>query len=164
MARANYSNSRLKGKFTEKLIFTHYLLTSMPMEGWVKCLSPQNMVHDKTTEKAVVCSCGVIQVSASPDIQTRSFTPCFWPKSPREVAKLADLVNDILLSLLWMPGLVDTWMTPHKQHGGVWCFFSAVLLRLKKDSPLTLIVLDSAAIKFTPETPEVFCGFKPPPR
>ena len=24
------------------IIITHYLLTPMPMEGWVKCLSPQN--------------------------------------------------------------------------------------------------------------------------
>ena len=38
-----------------------------------------------------------------------------------------------------------------------------VLLRLKKDSPLTSIVLDSARTQFTPETPEVFCGLTPPP-
>ena len=38
-------------------------------------------------------------------------------------------------------------------------FFSVVLLHLK-DSPLTSIVLDSAATKFTPEIPEVSCGLK----
>ena len=32
----------LKGKFTPQFQFTPYLLTTMPMEGWVKCLSPQN--------------------------------------------------------------------------------------------------------------------------
>ena len=37
------------------------------------------------------------------------------------------------------------------------CVFSVVLLCLKKDSPLTSIVLDSALTKFTPETPGVFC-------
>ena len=59
-----------------------------------------------------------------------------------------------------MSGLVDTWMTPHEQHGGKLCFFSVVLLPLKKDSPLTSLVLDSAQTKFTPETPEVFCGLE----
>ena len=42
------------------------------------------------------CSCGVIQVSGSPNIQigfeTGSFTQCFKPKSPLpEVAMLADV-------------------------------------------------------------------------
>ena len=32
----------LKGEFTEKFKLPHCLLTSMPMEAWVKCLSPQN--------------------------------------------------------------------------------------------------------------------------
>ena len=38
--------------------------------------------------------------------------------------------------------------------------FSVVLLRLKKDSPLTSIVLDYALTKFTPETPAALCGVK----
>ena len=40
------------------------------------------------------------------------------------------------------------------------CYVFSVLLRLKKDSPLTSIVLDTALTKFTPETPKVFCGIK----
>ena len=32
----------LKGQFTQTCIFTHYLLTPMLVEGWVKCFSPQN--------------------------------------------------------------------------------------------------------------------------
>ena len=38
--------------------------------------------------------------------------------------------------------------------------FYVVLLRLKKRSRATLIVSDSAATLFTPETPEVYCGHK----
>ena len=38
--------------------------------------------------------------------------------------------------------------------------FSVVILNLKKMSQATSIVLDSATTKFTPEIPEVFCGFK----
>ena len=44
-----------------------------------------------------------------------------------------------------MSGLVDTWKTSHEQYG-----FSVVLLRLKKRSPLTSIVFDSAVTKFSP--------------
>ena len=40
------------------------------------------------------------------------------------------------------------------------CVCSVVLLHLKKKSRLTLTVLDSAPMLFTPETPEVFCGLK----
>ena len=95
----------------------------MPMEGWLKFLSPQNTSgvsgvnivaaesnttedimdlssdlkkqQEKTHNMPPYCSCGVIQVSASPDIhtrlETRSFTPCFNPKSPPEDAKLKDV-------------------------------------------------------------------------
>ena len=35
-------HEKLKGYFNEKWKFTHHLLTTMLMEGWVKCLSPQN--------------------------------------------------------------------------------------------------------------------------
>ena len=69
----------LKGYFTKKWKFTHYLLTTLPMGGWVKCLSPQNTSwvsgvnsvaaesstievnsdlffrHYKTTEKNITC-------------------------------------------------------------------------------------------------------------
>ena len=40
------------------------------------------------------------------------------------------------------------------------CVVSVVLLRLNLWSPVSSIVLDSALAKFTPETPEVFCGLK----
>ena len=63
-------------------------------------------------------------------------------------------------SWVWISGLPDTLMTPQEQHGVTLCLL--VLLRLKKDSPLTSIVLDSARTQFTPETPEVFCGLTPP--
>ena len=89
----------------------------MPMEGWVKCLSPQNTsgvlvvnrvvaAESNTTEdisefskkynKPPYRSCGVIQVSASPDInifdsKRRHLHARFKPKSPPEVAKLADV-------------------------------------------------------------------------
>ena len=44
-----------------------------------------------------------------------------------------------------MSGLVDTWMTPHEQYGGM---FSVVLLHLKKDSPLTSFISHSALIVY----------------
>ena len=55
-----------------------------------------------------------------------------------------------------MSGFRDTCTMPQEQYG----YFSVVLLHLKKDSPLTSIVYDSHLTKFTPETPEVFCGLK----
>ena len=30
---------------------------------------------------------------------------------------------DLVLSQMWMSGLVETWMTTHKQYGGMLCFF-----------------------------------------
>ena len=49
--------------------------------------------------------------------------------------------------------LVDTWMTPHEQQGGMFCFFSVVLLTSEEEVTL-------AETLFTPETPEVQCGLK----
>ena len=71
-------------------------------------------------------------------------------------------VNDLVSSWIGILGLADTWMTPHKEYGGMLCF-SVVLFHLKKDWVwlfLTSIVLDSAATKSTPETLEVFCELK----
>ena len=59
-----------------------------------------------------------------------------------------------------MSGLVDTWKTPHEQYGGMLCFL--VLLHLKSWSPVTSTVSDSAATKFTPETPKVELIFNLP--
>ena len=67
--------------------FTQYLLTTMPVEGCVKCLSPQNTFgvsgvnsdgaksntievngDRKQHKMPPYCSCGVIQASVSPGI------------------------------------------------------------------------------------------------
>ena len=51
-----------------------------------------------------------------------------------------------------MSGLMDTWLTPQEQYGGI--LSSIVFLRLKNRSPFTSIVLDLAATLFTPERGE----------
>ena len=63
-------------------------------------------------------------------------------------------VTDTVMSQIWVSGLTDTGMTQQEQYGGVLCSFSVVLLPLKNRSPVTLIVLVSAATLFTPETPK----------
>ena len=76
-------------------------------------------------------------------VQSRtSFTPCFEPRCPlifsseprsRSHAHTGNTAhNDSVLSWIWMSGFTDTWMTPREQYGGISCFLSAVLLRLKK--------------------------------
>ena len=63
------------------------------------------------------CSCGVIQVSGSPDIhirlKTMSFIPCFKSRNPPEVAKLA------YVSISDGPGmhLVGRYQQTFRQHG-----------------------------------------------
>ena len=56
-----------------------------------------------------------------------------------------------------MSGLTDTWVRPQEKYGGS---FWRCFLRLKKGSPVTLIVSYLAAMVFTPETPKGFCGLK----
>ena len=47
----------LKGWFTPKWKPPHYLLSTMPMEGWVKCLSPQRIcdISSLMSHSAVGC-------------------------------------------------------------------------------------------------------------
>ena len=94
----------LKGLFTDKYKFIHHLLTTMPMEEWVKCSSPLNTsgasgVNFVGAESDTIevtsylyfrcntqqqkhnmppyCLYGVIQVSASPGIHIRLDTKSF---------------------------------------------------------------------------------------
>ena len=97
------------GEFPENNQFTHPL-TTMPMEGWVKRLSPQNTIGvsgvnsvaaksntievnrdffkcKKTTEKMPPCClCGVIQVSESSDIHTWNGHSLHTSSCPRALA------------------------------------------------------------------------------
>ena len=58
-----------------------------------------------------------------------------------------------------MSGLLDTWIIPHVQYGGMLCFF-LLFYSAKEEIIVTSIVLDSAATLFTPETPKGFCGLE----
>ncbi len=52
-AKVEADKRGLKGKFTKNWKFSHYLLTLMLMEGWVKLFSPQNTAG-LSKEKGVV--------------------------------------------------------------------------------------------------------------
>ena len=93
---------------------------------------------------------------------------CFQPKRPLISSSGAAFThgsqrtfrlnggNDLVSSRMWMSGLVDTWMTPQEQNGGMLCLcLLFIFLRLRNPSlKLHWIWLQL----FTPETPEV-----PPP-
>ena len=76
------------------------LIAYSPVEGWVKCLSPQNPFGDS----------GLNSVAAKSNTKA-------WN------ASIQAGVNDAVSSRLWMLGLPDTWMTPHEQYGGIQIVF-----------------------------------------
>ena len=145
------------------------LLEQNPMQ-LKSMVSPSSDVikQQKKHNMPPCCSCGVIQVSASPDIyiqlQTRSYTASFNPKCPDIFQRgafssggLLDLKhgwNYLISSRIRMSGLPNTWMTPHERYRGMFCFSCCFIMSE-----------DRSLISYT-ETPKVFCGLKhftPPP-
>ena len=66
-------------------------------------------------------------------------------------------LNDLALSLIWMSGVADTWMTSHERMEAC-CFFLFYYASVShRELQLYLIWLQQC---LPPETPEVFCGLK----
>ena len=143
----------------------------MPMEGWVKCLSPQNtfgvsgvnsvaaksntidvtggpllQTENKTYHKMPpYCSFGVIQVSVSPDIQ-------FYSKR-RNVHRVFSphTLHTHSHPTVFRPKTWCKWWH-HRSSMFMFCFCILFFHIWRSGPPVTSIVLDLAAMPFIPGT------------
>lgn len=54
-----------------------------------------------------------------------------------------DGINCAVSSGIRLSVLMDTWMATQEQYGGTLCFYAKYVLYLKKQPPITTLVLDS---------------------
>ena len=134
-------------------------------EGCVKCLIPQNPSGVSGVNR-VRAESNTTQVNRDQSFRRNKTTDASRSYAHTEQA-LAQVQREFmtaahLLYVHMLPGLITPlWvelerrpcghlMTPQEPDCGMLCFHSVVLLRLKKKSPVTSVVSDSAATVFTP--------------
>ena len=146
----------------------------MPMEGWVKGLSPQNTLSFRGKQ-----CCSWIQYNWSNrwlllqiykkqagKTTEHASTLLLWCHPSVRKPRHSDLTwNGFIYTvfLAWMSSVIlsselhtPPCSRPRSPYGG----FFVLFLRLKKSSPFTSIVSDLAATPFTMETLKGFCGLK----
>ena len=118
---------------------------SMPMEGWVKSLSPQNTLGVSGLN-SVGAKSNTIEINVDRLFKCKKTTKyidfiyaIFAVCAVFEKVCLRKCVNAAASSWILMSGLGDTWMTPQEQNGGI-LFLDLVFLCLKNQSPATSIL------------------------